>query len=365
MSVRGFSKNRSKPIGFSCVVALALVAASAGSGRAAPRLAFGYKSASVQGVFVVRVDGLNRHRVTHGLNAARLGGFRPDWSPDGTRIAFAARVGFGIDKIYTVRPNGSGQRRITGGARCFGDNGPDWSAHSQHIVFQREHCDPVTLWSVKRDGTRLTRLTDPPVYEATVEAAPRWSPDSHWIAFTRSYNDPAHIWVMRRDGSEKTQLTFSPSSEDDYPRDVTPQWSPDSTTLVYTEYRVGPFFDPVETDVCTVPITGGSRNCLTNAAGVDIDGHYSPDGQHIVFVSDRDGTRDIYVMDADGSNEHPISASAGVDDQPEWSPNGNWIAFLSDRGGQVELYVIHPDGTGLRRLTRSPGVEDAPTWAPG
>jgi TolB protein len=123
---------------------------------------------------------------------------------------------------------------------------------------------------------------------------------------------------MRRDGSEKTQLTESPADpEVSYPEQRYPQWSPDSTKLVYTEVQAKPFGILTESDVCTVPISGGSPSCLTDAPGVDADGHYSPDGQRIVFVSNRDGNENIYVMDANGSNEQALTTNLASDTQPE------------------------------------------------
>jgi Tol biopolymer transport system component len=367
--VRGFTNPRLLAVLGSTVIGIACIASSPTPTQAAvrvSRIAYGFEGKFRDGLFVVRVNGLNRHKVSHGLDAARIGGFAPDWSPDGTRIAFAARAGDSVDKIYTVRPNGSGQLRLTRGANCFGDNSPDWSPHSFHIVFDRDYCGPVAIWKVRRNGTQLRRLTDPLTVE-TAEGAPQWSPDGHWIAYTRAENADnyrPHVFIMRRDGSEKTQLTFSSPFNPDsiYPRETGPQWSPDSTRLAYTELQAAPFGS--ETDVCLVPIAGGSRHCLTNAPGADSDPGYSPDRGRIVFTSERDGNANVYVMDADGSNQHALTLSLATDDQPEWSPNGRWIAFISDRGGQVDLYVIHPNGRGLRRLTRNAGIESGPTWAP-
>jgi Tol biopolymer transport system component len=257
---------------------LAMLAAAFAPGPAAaqvPRIAYGYEGKSLEGVFVIRVDGLNRHRVTHDLHPASVGGFGPDWSPDGTRIALAGYRS-GTSKIFTVRPNGTGQKRITRGASCFGDNSPDWSAHSQHVVFVRDYCDPVKLFSVRRDGTQLTRLTQSGVYDPASGREPRWSPDSRWIAFSRQDNfDRFQIWVMRRDGSDKAQLTESPlDPEVSVPQQRYPQWSPDSTTLAYTEVQAKEFGTWTESEVCTVAISGGSLSCLTDAPGVDADGHY-------------------------------------------------------------------------------------------
>jgi Tol biopolymer transport system component len=347
------------------LAALASALAPAAAAAQVPRIAYGYEGKSVEGVFVIRVDGLDRHRVTQDLHAASVRGFGPDWSPDGTRIALAGYRN-GTSKIFTVRPNGTGQKRITRGASCFGDNSPDWSAHSQHVVFVRDYCDPVKLFSVRRDGTQLTRLTQSGVYDPASGSEPRWSPDSRWIAFARQDESYGfQIWVMRRDGSDKAQLTEGPADPDvKVPQQRYPQWSPDSTTLVYTEVQAREFAQWTESEVCTVPISGGSATCLTDAPGADSDAHYSPDGQRIVFVSNRDGNENIYVMDANGSNEHALTTNLASDTQPEWSPDGEWIAFLSERSGHVDLYVVHPDRTGLRRLTRNAGVEDAPTWAP-
>lgn len=103
---------------------------------------------------------------------------------------------------------------------------------------------------------------------------------------------------------------------------------------------------------------------------------WSPDGQRIAFVSDRDNPErrahilnEIYVMNADGAGErrltHAIPGGNG-NSSPSWSPDGSWIAFDGDDAqGHGDIWLIHPDGSGLTNLTNSPGVEDySPSWAP-
>ncbi len=77
-----------------------------------------------------------------------------------------------------------------------------------------------------------------------------------------------------------------------------------------------------------------------------------PTGE-IVFVSDRDGNYEIYTMSADGNNQINLSNNPADDESPLWSPDGEWIAFLSDRDLQpsvFSLYTMKSDGTEIKRL---------------
>ena len=72
---------------------------------------------------------------------------------------------------------------------------------------------------------------------------------------------------------------------------------------------------------------------------------------------------DIYVMDADGRNPQQLTKTK-VEDFPSWSPDGEHIAFVSARDGNTEIYVMNADGRNSRRLTRSPGADWTPSWSP-
>jgi Tol biopolymer transport system component len=78
-----------------------------------------------------------------------------------------------------------------------------------------------------------------------------------------------------------------------------------------------------------------------------------------------DGDDDIWVMNADGSQQQNLTQNDAWDDQPQWSPDGGKIAFTSDRDGTPAIYIMRTDGSGARKLVQDPGLNMAfPTWSP-
>jgi tricorn protease-like protein len=104
---------------------------------------------------------------------------------------------------------------------------------------------------------------------------------------------------------------------------------------------------------------------LTNDPAADLAPVWSPDGSRIAFESLRDGNSEIYVMDADGSNQTNLSRREADDHAPSWSPDGSLIAFDSPRDGLCEIYVMKADGTEEVRLTNGPGLSVNPHWEVG
>lgn len=91
----------------------------------------------------------------------------------------------------------------------------------------------------------------------------------------------------------------------------------------------------------------------------------APDTAKIVFTSAGiSGKRDIFIMDTDGHNEINLTEHPADDIQPTWSPTGEHILFVSDREGTHDLYLMEPDGSNVRRVFEEKSHRVAPIWSP-
>jgi TolB protein len=117
------------------------------------------------------------------------------------------------------------------------------------------------------------------------------------------------------------------------------------------------------TNIFVFDLRTHSTTRLTDDDAIDVSPCYSPDGSRIVFNSDRGGSQQLYVMNADGSGVRRISFGPGHYGTPVWSPRGDQIAFTKIESNSFYIGVMHPDGSGERELTSGFLVE-GPTWAP-
>lgn len=125
--------------------------------------------------------------------------------------------------------------------------------------------------------------------------------------------------------------------------------SPDGRTIVFE--LLG--------DLYTMPITGGAATRITSGPSFDSQPRYSPDGTHLVFLSDRSGGEDIWIAEADGTNPKPLTKGGGnLYASPEWTPDGSYVVASRTTGvlGSVyELWLYHKDGgSGLAMIKSGP-----------
>ncbi len=115
-------------------------------------------------------------------------------------------------------------------------------------------------------------------------------------------------------------------------------------------------------DLYTIPIAGGTATRITDGIAHDMQPRFSPDGEHVVFVSDRSGDDNVWVARADGSDVRQITKDGGVASgflSPEWTPDGNYIVVSRSvlGGGLEKLWLYHiRGGTGVQMTPGSGGM---------
>jgi TolB protein len=127
-------------------------------------------------------------------------------------------------------------------------------------------------------------------------------------------------------------------------------------------------FDP-QTEIFSAGLSADGTPVLqrlTDTAGYDAECSYSPDGSEVLFVSDRDGDPDIFVMKADGTNVRQLTDEPGYDGGPFFSPDGRWVTYRTDRLEKdlLQIHVMKADGSDDVAITSGAGVRWAPFWHP-
>jgi Tol biopolymer transport system component len=103
---------------------------------------------------------------------------------------------------------------------------------------------------------------------------------------------------------------------------------------------------------------------LTNQRGVDREPTWSPDGRQIAFVSYRDGKAEIYLMDYNGANVKRITNTLGSERQLCFSPEGTQIAYVTYIDGAAEIFIMDADGSNQKQITDNPADDTHPSWSP-
>ena len=250
---------------------------------------------------------------------------------------------------------------------------PVWSPDGNSIAFFSDRGGNPDIFIMNSDGSQVKQLTRDPfasLYftKSSEDSNPSWSPDSSRIAFDSGRNNlklnyiDHDIYVMAADGSHIQRLT------DDGADEGGPRWSPKGDLIAYAKMDYFSDHGLIENpawDIFVMNADGTQQIQLTNDLSNELDPSWSPDGTKIVFISDRNGPDfDIYVMNADRSNVTQLTNDEANEFGPAWSPDGKQIVFNSDRNGNVQLFLISIDGSNLIRLTEDTSNSAYANWSP-
>jgi Tol biopolymer transport system component len=241
-------------------------------------------------VYLVRADGTGAHAVAHDL--AGLNQTNPDWSPDGSRLVFAATGDDAQDDLWIVDASGGTPTKLLDCVdECVWFDDPAWSPDGSKVVYAR---------IAKVDGAGVGTLETVDVTTGTVDvlatgtgndfyAGPRWSPDGQSIVAEVGHRSDPSVFA---DVVGVTLSVFDLGAPELVARPLTDpalfaataDWSPDGSTIVFAAL---PTADATDSDLFTIRPDGSGMTRLTQLADAGRRAEhptFSTDGTEIVFV---------------------------------------------------------------------------------
>jgi Tol biopolymer transport system component len=220
--------------------------------------------------------------------------------------------------VYVMKLDGSDVRRIAQVEGCRSHSNPRWSHDGNRIAFDASNANTFqrSVYIVNFDGSDLKKLDD--------SEHPDWSPDDKQIASDRRGANQSHaVFVQNLDGQGLTEIAAGSD----------PRWSPDGSELAIAE--------PNNVLIVVRPEAAGMRHLmLVDARGAgqgsvlrkkgQMGGPicFSADGKQLVYT---DGWK-VRTIQVEGKGESKIvPGQVGRSKNPSWSPDGQWIVFCSDR----------------------------------
>jgi Tol biopolymer transport system component len=132
--------------------------------------------------------------------------------------------------------------------------------------------------------------------------------------------------------------------------DSAPRYAPEGNKVVFRSDRSGSF------EIWACEADGSNPVPLTNLGGPQAGSAcWSPDGKQIAFDARPEGNPDIFVISAGGGRPRRISEDPAEDIAPSWSRDGRWIYFESNRSGSLQIWKMPADGGEARQVTKDGG----------
>jgi Tol biopolymer transport system component len=181
---------------------------------------------------------------------------------------------------------------------------------------------PTEIYLSTRDGRTIRRLTNSEGFDGQLSASSTKSE----IVFTTVRQKRKTLYSLATSGESATRL-LGPEGDDE-----SPALSPDGKSLAWSKGK----------EIWLGDSRGAKAKAILKSAGLYTDLRWHPNGEDLLFASNFEDTTnfEIYVARKDGSCLRRLSYDEGLDHQPEISPNGQVLVFTSNRSGQLQVYSI-------------------------
>jgi Tol biopolymer transport system component len=248
--------------------------------------------------------------------------------------------------IYVSRPDGAGQKRLT--IHPATDGGMvTWAPGGEAIAFGTDRNGNGDVYIMESDGEHQIPLTRGPAGDGGAA----WAPDGEHIAFWSDRGGDNEIYVTARGGGAVEALTSSPRD------DILPAWSPDGRMLAFVSGPPGKSHD-----LWIMNADGSEQRRLTRTRTDEWWPTWSPDGRKIAYVFDHRliGGGGIKIFDLTDDTVTSLEVNVEGPGSPSWSANGR-IALVDFFG---DIWTVMPNGSGLTQVTHTPAKEFGPAWSP-
>ena len=318
------------------------------------------------------------------------------WSPDGRSIAISRLSVEDYTGIYLLPPTGGPERKLVSLGFLSHDNGISWSPDGKYLAYLDQPENPkssISVWLYLLSLDTLDRVSVKTGCDTAF--TPSFSPGGEYLAWVcLDIQDKFSVNARRLSDGSTLRLAQIP----DFIMGMA--WSGDGRHIVFSsEYgnlwevamdRPGdaqklPFgYDALDiavsptahrlayvqgltnTNIWRLDLLGSPPKAdkLIVSSRQQIAPSISPDGSKIAFQSDRTGSSEVWVCDADGSNPIQLSSfGRQATGTPRWSPDGKWIAFDSRAGGEANIYLVDPQGGVPRKLEIDIHGNSLPSWS--
>ncbi len=198
--------------------------------------------------------------------------------------------------------------------------------------------------SLSWDGTGFEQLTT----HKSVALSPAWSPDGKKIAysaFTKFVGKPgarAALYILDLKTNKRVLTSYRPGMNSGA------VFAKDGQSI-YLSMTLG----SGSADIYKIDLQGEIIKRLTSgpAGAINVEPSLSPDGNKIVFSSERGGRPMLYIMNSDGSDVKRVTFKGKFNSSPSWSPDGNKIAFAGMDENNFDIFIMDTDGSSLKRIT--------------
>ncbi len=197
------------------------------------------------------------------------------------------------------------------------------------------------------------------VQRGLIDWDPTWAPGGEQMVWLKMTGFPPSVdmWLSKSDMSDSRKLT------DDGATEMMPAWSPDGQKIAYVTDKDG------QQNVYVMDVASGDVTRLSDHEVGDINPVWSTDGSQILFVAEQDiplktGTVQYYIVNADGSDMRPFVAGDTFKGGLRYSPYGGQVAYMSNEDGSWQIDVMDADGSNVRRITEGDSNNLYPIWRP-